>query len=91
MLNDKGGQILFGVTPEGKVIGQQVADKTIEDISAELAKIAPQAFPEVERVPIGEKTEVIVITVKKGYLNTVPVQRHPISTSWKFEYENGFS
>ena len=28
-LNHQGGQVLFGVTPEGRVIGQQVSERTM--------------------------------------------------------------
>ena len=34
MLNQQGGQILFGVTQEGRVVGQQVSERTIEEVSA---------------------------------------------------------
>ena len=49
-LNQGGGQALFGVTPAGVVAGQQVSERTIEELSAELRQIDPQAFPTVERV-----------------------------------------
>ena len=29
-LNHRGGEVLFGVTPEGNVVGQQVGERTIE-------------------------------------------------------------
>ena len=47
-LNQRGGQVLFGVTVTGVVAGQQVSDRTIEDLSAELQRIDPPAFPTVE-------------------------------------------
>ncbi len=31
MLNQRGGHVLFGVTPEGDVVGQQVSERTIEE------------------------------------------------------------
>ena len=30
-LNQRGGQVLFGVRPDGTVAGQQVSERTIED------------------------------------------------------------
>ena len=39
MLNQRGGHVLFGVTPEGNVVGQQVAERTIEEVSAEIQRI----------------------------------------------------
>ena len=41
MLNHRGGRVLFGVTPEGNVDGQQVSDSTIQDVSAEIQQIEP--------------------------------------------------
>ena len=55
MLNTRGGYVLFGVTPEGRVIGQQVGGKTIEDVSAEIRRIDPPAFPAIERVRVAAK------------------------------------
>jgi len=39
MLNQQGGQVLFGVLPEGRVVGQQVSERTIEEIGAELGRV----------------------------------------------------
>lgn len=50
MLNQRGGHVLFGVTAAGKAAGQQVSDRTIEEVSAELRRIDPPAFPTIERV-----------------------------------------
>ena len=66
MLNQRGGQVLFGVTPEGNVVGQQVSERTIEELSAELQRIDPPAFPTVERVPIAEDREVLLVRVSQG-------------------------
>lgn len=41
MLNQDGGQVLFGVTPEGNVVGQQVSERTIEALSNELQLFEP--------------------------------------------------
>ncbi len=51
-LNQNGGQVLFGVTGAGVVAGQQVSERTIEELSAELGRIEPPAFPTVGRVPV---------------------------------------
>lgn len=66
MLNQHGGQVLFGVTPNGRVCGQKVSDRTIEQLSAELSKLDPPAFPTIERVPIGVGLEVVVVAVGSG-------------------------
>ena len=66
MLNQQGGLVLFGVTPEGHVAGQQVSERTIEEIGQELREIDPPAFPNIERIPVTENREVIAVTVRRG-------------------------
>ena len=65
-LNQGGGQVLFGVTPGGVVAGQLVSERTIEELSAELRRIDPPAFPTVERVPVDSGREVIVVSTGQG-------------------------
>lgn len=66
MLNQRGGRVLFGVTPEGSVAGQQVSERTIEQLSDELHRIDPPAFPEIERVRVSAGREVIAVHVGRG-------------------------
>lgn len=66
MLNQHGGQVLFGVTPNGRIVGQQVRERTMEEVSAELARIDPPAFPAIQRVPVADGQEVIVVSVSRG-------------------------
>ena len=65
-LNQGGGQVLFGVTPGGDVVGQQVSERTIEELSAELGRIEPPAFPTVERVPVDGGRDAIVVSTGQG-------------------------
>ena len=65
-LNQRGGQVLFGVTQAGVVVGQQVSERTIEELSAELQQIDPPAFPTVERVHIDGNREVIAVSTGQG-------------------------
>ena len=66
MLNHRGGIVLFGATPEGTVVGQEVGDGTIERVSAEIQRIDPPAFPGVERHPVDGLREVILVRVSPG-------------------------
>ena len=66
MLNQQGGHVLFGVTPDGNMTGQQVSERTIEEVSAEIRRIDPPGFPAVERIPVAGDREVIVIGVSQG-------------------------
>ena len=65
-LNQRGGQVPFGVTQAETVVGQQVGERTIEELSAELRQIEPPAFPTVERVPMGSGRDVIVVSTGQG-------------------------
>lgn len=66
MLNHRGGRVLFGVQPNGRITGQQVTDKTLEDVARELDHIDPPAFPTIDRVPVREGYEVLVIRVSQS-------------------------
>jgi ATP-dependent DNA helicase RecG len=66
MLNGLGGFVIFGVTDKGDLIGQQVSAKTLEDIAAELRKIEPPAFPDIETVNLDGDRVAIVLTVSGG-------------------------
>ena len=66
MLNLNGGQVLFGVTPDGVMAGQRMSDRSIEEVSAEIQRIDPPTFPVVEWVPIGEGRCVIAVSVSRG-------------------------
>ncbi len=66
MLNQRGGHVLFGVTPEGDVVGQQVSEQTMEEVSAEIRRIDPPAFPAIDRVRVANDRAVIAIRVHQG-------------------------
>ncbi len=63
MLNGIGGHVLFGVTDKGAITGQQVSAKTLEDIAAELRRIDPPVFPDIEVVSIENGADVVVLSV----------------------------
>lgn len=60
-LNEKGGEVLFGVTSSGRVVGQMVADSTLRDVARELAKLEPPANIAQTRVRIADVMEVLVL------------------------------
>ena len=66
MLNHRGGRVLFGVEADGRVVGQQVSDHTIEEVAQELREIDPPAFPTIDRVPLGNGREVLIVSVSTG-------------------------
>jgi len=76
MLNHRGGRVLFGVDPDGRVLGQHVSDHTIEEVAQELRAIDPPAFPTIDRVDVGGGREVLVVGVGTG-------QNGPYSYRWQ--------
>ena len=58
-----GRYVLFGVAPDGTPVGQQVGERTIEQVAAEIREIRPQVSPRVDRVPVADGREVIAVAV----------------------------
>ena len=80
-LNQGGGQVLFGVTETGAVVGQQVSERTIEELSAELRRIEPPAFPTVERVACRTAgSDVIVVSTASGSVEAIRLSRQRLPT-----------
>ena len=66
MLNHRGGRVLFGVEPNGRVLGQEMSDHTIEEVAQELGEIDPPVFPNIERVDLSAGRAVLVVSVSTG-------------------------
>lgn len=68
MLNGVGGLVIFGVSDKGEIAGQQVSTKTLEDVSNEIRKIEPPAFPDIETISLksGKTAIVIHVTGNRG-------------------------
>jgi ATP-dependent DNA helicase RecG len=85
MLNGLGGFVLFGVTDKGELRGQDINANTMETISAELGRIDPPAFPDIETVTLENGKSVIALRVPGGggvytydgrpYIRTGPTTR----------------
>ncbi len=66
MLNGLGGFLLFGVTNSGELVGQEIASKTLEAVVAELWRIEPPAFPDIETIVLQGQKGVILLRVSGG-------------------------
>ena len=66
MLNHRGGSVIFGVAPDGRVLGQDVSDHTLEEIAAELGEIDPPVFPHIKRIPVGNRHEAVKVSMDAG-------------------------
>jgi ATP-dependent DNA helicase RecG len=60
-LNGDGGKVLIGVGPDGKLVGQDVADTTLRDVAAMLSRFEPPARVEISQVEVGNGRYVIVL------------------------------
>ena len=58
-LNSNGGQVFIGVTPAGKIVGQQVADSTLQEIAVTLARFEPPAPASIERVRLEPRGDMV--------------------------------
>jgi ATP-dependent DNA helicase RecG len=61
MLNGTGGRVLIGVTPEGRILGQMVSDKTIREVAELLQKFEPPASIVQFRVNVADTRAVLVL------------------------------
>ena len=60
-LNGKGGTVLFGVTDKGKIIGQDVSDKTKRDIAEAIRRIEPFATVDVSYIEIPDTGKSVIV------------------------------
>ena len=61
-LNGEGGQVVIGVAPEGRIVGQQVSDSTLRDVAAMLGRFEPAPRVEMNRVDVADGRTVIVLS-----------------------------
>ncbi len=66
MLNTRGGRLLFGVTDDHRIAGQDVSDRTIEELAREIREIEPPVYPSIERVSVDGGRQVLVVAVATG-------------------------
>ena len=66
MFNTRGGTVLFGITPKGDVVGQQVSERTVEELSQEVRQIEPRVAATIARIGVTGDHEVLMICVGRG-------------------------
>ena len=64
--NGRGRQVIFGVTPAGKLVGQTVTDRTLEELAQEFQGFEPPLFPQTERVRLPDGLEALVVRVERA-------------------------
>jgi len=63
-LNGQGGCVFLGVTPEGRIVGQQVSDKTQREVAEMLSRFEPAAPIEIVRIPVANGLEVLMLEAR---------------------------
>jgi ATP-dependent DNA helicase RecG len=66
MANQRGGVVLFGIEPSGRVVGQQVSERTLERLAQSFDDIRPHPSYTVRHLDVGAAREVLAITVDRG-------------------------
>ncbi|WP_076790885.1 ATP-binding protein [Chlorobium sp. KB01] len=70
LANGQGGQVVFGVIPSGKIVGQKVTDRTLEELSQEFQGFEPPLSLQLERIPLSEGNEqgleVLLVAVERA-------------------------
>jgi ATP-dependent DNA helicase RecG len=66
MFNGIGGFVLFGVTNDGRILGQDVAATTLENVSRQVRLIEPPTFPDLETIALTNGKMVIALRVSGG-------------------------
>lgn len=54
LANGQGGHVVFGVTPSGKVVGQKVTDRTLEELAQEFQGFEPPLQTHMQRIRVSE-------------------------------------
>ena len=62
-MNSDGGWLLFGISPQMQIVGQDVSDSTRREIAAELRKIEPPVEVETEYIELPDRKGKFVIAL----------------------------
>ncbi len=61
MLNGAGGRVVIGVTPQGRIVGQQISDSTLREVAEAIRHFEPPTTVAQTRINIGDGKEVLVL------------------------------
>ena len=66
LANGQGEKAVFGVTPGGKVVGQKVSERTLEELAQKFQGFEPPLFPQLQRIPVsgGDEVELEALLVQ---------------------------
>ena len=71
LANGQGGQVVFGITPAGKVVGQKVTDRTLEELAQEFQGFEPPLTPRLSRIAVSSASndpnlQVLLVQVSRA-------------------------
>lgn len=61
--SEHGGTVVFGITNKGKIVGQEITDKTLQAIAVEIGRIEPYANIRIEYVSVKDNLQVVLFMV----------------------------
>lgn len=88
MINGRGGIVIFGVNNNGKIIGQEISDKTTREIGDALGRFDPAIDIQPQYIPLEGLNKFLIVFCSNGmdsdkpYMwNGKPYQRHDSVTT----------
>ena len=69
--NGQGGVLVFGLSPDGQILGQQVSDRTLEELARFFEGFEPPLFPRIERLAVDDEKTVLVVRVDTASMGPV--------------------
>lgn len=81
MLNHRGGRVVFGIEPNGRIIGQMVSDRTIEEVAQEIGEIEPPVFPAIERLDLPNGMRLWLSRLNPAAHSLTPTEGMPTGVS----------
>lgn len=66
LLNHRGGTVIFGVAPDGRILGQHVTESTLHDVTAAVRNLDPAPSVDLTRVKVEEGRELLVLRATSG-------------------------
>ncbi|MBI4454932.1 MAG: putative DNA binding domain-containing protein [Acidobacteria bacterium] len=65
LLNAAGGVVIFGVTSTGEIVGQQISDKTLQDVGNMVQMFEPPASIKIDRIALpGTDQELLILRAR---------------------------
>lgn len=66
LLNHRGGTVIFGVAPDGRILGQHVTESTLHDVTAAVRNLDPAPSVDLTRVKVEEGRALLVLRATSG-------------------------